>query len=951
MKRIYTLISLFMAIFAMSANAQTWDFSGKGVPDVDVTNLNADATNWKYDTKNNRWGNVNALENAELTANGKTIYFTDGLLFTAPAADNVRIDAKKNCLTLNNSKVVVKIKNLRAGFKVIVKSQCSSPDVKRTINATNVTSETFGKLEGVYGTTLEFTGEVTADGDITLQPTGGMYIHLISVVDPNEEPAPDPSSFNKTTNSVFKNANNNQMQLTLSSGENFYYNTAELKAVNIDGKKVLVESLAANVDADYYDGTLSNIQFFKGQPTGAEAQEIKNGGIVITEAKGWLETAYIKFTPTADAKTYNVYVKGGQFSAYTKIDGPLVRNYGTYGRADMVGLPAGSYDMKVVAVDESGNEIASSASEALGMTVKAYDRRGFAHFNMAHEIGAYDETGKLLSNAVVIYVTAKNAKTVEATVLREGKMQTFTGLQAILDAYQKKGEKTPIAIRLIGKISKADLDAISSSAEGLQIKAAENYGYMPITVEGIGDDATVHGFGFLIRNCGYVEMRNFAIMDCLDDCVSMDTNNEHLWIHNLDLFYGATGGDADQAKGDGTLDIKGNSRMTTMAYNHLWDSGKASLCGMGGDSEEYISYIGNWFDHSDSRHPRVRCMTVHVLNNYYDGVAKYGAGATTDSDIFVEGNYFRNTKYPMLISKQGSDIATDSKGTFSGEAGGMIKSYGNKIIGATRYVTYQQNNTQFDAYEAATRDEKVPATVKAVLGGATYNNFDTDASKIYSYEALAADDVPGEVTGWTGAGRLGHGDFKWNFTNADDKDYSVNKALKSAIQGYQSSLVGIFGGETINPGGNTGGNEGGEGGNTGGNEGGEGGGQGTTPSSPTIDGPTSCNFVGKACSNPTQFTVSGSYSNSKGTATYKGTEYKYCLKMESATSVKFKTSKDFKLVLVFASTEANNDKAIKVNGTAKKSDANGQVIMDIPAGDYELTKGNSTNLFFIDITE
>lgn len=950
MKRLYSIVSLLMAFFALSANAQTWDFSGEGISDADIANLKADAANWKYDETYNRWGNVNAINNAELKANGKPIYFTEGLLFTAPAAEYVRIDAKKTCLTLNNSQTVVKINNVKAGYKVTVKAQCSSKDTKRTINATNVTSETFGKLEGVSGTTLEFTGEVTADGSITLQSTGGMYVHLISVVDPNEEPAPDPSSLNKTTNSVFKNANNNQVQLTLFNGENFFYNTAEVKAMNINGKKVLVESAAANVDADYYDGTVANIQFFKGKPTGAEGN-INNpaGAVQITEAKGWNESAYIKFAPYEGAKTYNVYVKGGQFSSYTKIDYQLVRNYGAYGRADMVGLPAGTYDMKVVAVGSDDKEIASSASEATGMAVKAYDRRGFAHFNMAHEIGAYDKTGKLLPNAVVIYVTATNAKTVQATILREGKMQTFTGLQAILDAYQKKGEKTPIAIRLIGKVAKADLDAISSTAEGLQIKGAANYDYMPITVEGIGDDATVHGYGFLIRNCGYVEMRNFAIMDCMDDCVSMDTNNEHLWIHNLDLFYGSIGGDADQAKGDGTLDIKGNSRMTTMSYNHLFDSGKASLCGMGGDSEEYISYIGNWFDHSDSRHPRVRCMTVHVLNNYYDGVAKYGVGATTDSDIFVEGNYFRNTKYPMLISNQGSDIATDSKGTFSGEAGGMIKSYGNKIIGATRYVTYQQNATQFDAYEAATRDEKVPATVKVVLGGAIYNNFDTDASQIYAYEALAADDVPGEVTGWTGAGRLGHGDFKWTFTNADDKDYSVNKALKTAIQGYKSSLLGIFGGEMVNPGTDPG-NDPGTDPNPGTDPGNDPN-PGTNPSSPTIDGPTSCNFVGRACSNPTQFTVSGSYSNSKGTATYKGTTYSDCLKMESATSVKFKTSKDLKLILVFASTEANKDRVVKVNGTAKKSDSNGQLIMDIPAGDYELTKGDTANLFYIDITE
>lgn len=91
----------------------------------------------------------------------------------------------------------------------------------------------------------------------------------------------------------------------------------------------------------------------------------------------------------------------------------------------------------------------------------------------------------------------------------------------------------------------------------------------------------------------------------------------------------------------------------------------------------YISYNNNWFDHCDSRMPRIRTMSVHVWNNYFDGISKYGVGATSGSNVFVESNYFRATKCPMLISKQGSDISSDPKGTFSGEDGGMIKSFGN----------------------------------------------------------------------------------------------------------------------------------------------------------------------------------------------------------------------------------------------------------------------------------
>ena len=42
--------------------------------------------------------------------------------------------------------------------------------------------------------------------------------------------------------------------------------------------------------------------------------------VQIIEAKGWLESAYVKFGLLDGAKTYNVYVKGGQYADYTKID-------------------------------------------------------------------------------------------------------------------------------------------------------------------------------------------------------------------------------------------------------------------------------------------------------------------------------------------------------------------------------------------------------------------------------------------------------------------------------------------------------------------------------------------------------------------------------------------------------------------------------------------------------
>ena len=392
------------------------------------------------------------------------------------------------------------------------------------------------------------------------------------------------------------------------------------------------------------------------------------------------------------------------------------------------------------------------------------------------------------------------------------------------------------------------------------------------------------------------------------------------FVNNMDYFYGNTGGDSDQAKGDGTVDLKGGTKYVTISYNRFWDSGKSSLCGMGGDDANYITYHHNWFDHSDSRHPRIRCMSVHIWNNYYDGVAKYGVGATTGASAFVEANYFRNCNKPMLISMQGSDIGSDGKGTFSSEDGGIIKSYKNIFTEKSKnfkYVTYQTNNVEFDAYEATTRDETVPGTVTAKKGGTSYDNFDTDASLMYAYTPHSAVDVPANVTGAYGAGRLNHGDFSWDFTGKDS-DYDVDAALKSALQNYKSSLVGVFGDNSSS------------------DEGGI-----ETP----IEGTIGCNFQSKAPSN-TSFTVSGNYSDSKGTATVDGVTYTTCLKIESSTSISFTTTEKMKMTLYFGSNDTKC--SIKVDGTKVSGDtATKTLSTEIEAGSHTLTKADSCNLFYI----
>ena len=737
----------------------------------------------------------------------------------------------------------------------------------------------------------------------------------------------------KITHAVARNSKVNQMYVTTKSGDVKYYNTADLKSVKFEGDKAIIAPKSGS-ENDEYDASVQEISFAKKVEQGASGDFNNPAGVIqITEAKGWQESAYLKWAPFEGASSYNVYVDD------KKIDAQLVRQYKSYYRADVLGLKEGTYSVKVVPVNAEGAEIAG-ANTASNLVVKSYNREGFAHFKY-DGVGAYNNDGTLKAGAKVLYITARSAKTVSTTV-NTGKLETITGLQSIIDAYSKGKDKTPIAFRFIGKISLSDLDHISSSAEGLQIKGAK----MNMTFEGVGDDATVYGFGFLLRNATSVEFRNLAIMRCLDDAMSLDTNNSHVWIHNMDLFYGKKGGAADQAKGDGTVDIKGDSKYVTVAYNRFWDNGKASMCGMKSETgENWITYHHNWFDHSDSRMARIRTMSVHMYNNYYQHNDVYGIGATSGSSVFMESNYFDATKRPIMSSLQGTDAKGD--GTFSGEKGGLIKAYGNVFANKPdnfSYITYAENNTSFDAYEVSDPSEQVPVSVKTLVGGTSYNNFDTNSSLMYAYVADKAADVPAIVEGFYGAGRLNHGDIDFVIpdetvvTNGHQQPWP---ALASLLDSYTSGVVKVFGeSNAAGEGGSTGGGE------TGGSTGGTEGGSTVTP----IEGTVLVTFTDSKPSS-SLVTVSGNYSTSKGTATIDGTSYSTCVKMESATNISVTVDKKVTMTLYFSSADTKTNakidgkKPAEVNAVIDSTAKTMTVTLD--AGSHTITKQDTCNLFGI----
>lgn len=701
-------------------------------------------------------------------------------------------------------------------------------------------------------------------------------------------------------------------------------------------------------------------------------------GLTLTEQSGWLESAYVEWQPVKNAEGYVAYVKEASASddAYEKLDDTLIRQYADYWRADALGLKEGSYVMKVTAVLKDGKTVSESTSS---LEVEKYDRSGFAfseNSKFQTASGAYNDDGTLKKDAQVIYVTPETAKTCTAVV--NGK--EVTGFQSILDAKQSAGTKdtSPLDFRIVGCVTADDVDHFSSSAEGIQLKGKSAYTEMNITIEGVGEDAAVQGFGFLVRNSGNVEFRNFAVMAFMDDGVSLDTKNCNIWVHNMDIFYGSTGGDSDQAKGDGSVDIKGASTNVTVSYVHFWDSGKCSLCGMSDSAEFLVTYHHNWFDHSDSRHPRIRVASVHIYNNYFDGNAKYGVGTTKGSSAFVEANYYRNCKNPMMSSMQGTDAL--GQGTFSGENGGMIKAYNNITVGASSLIyansdagTAKADAVSFDAYLASSREETVPSSYKTVAGATTYNNFDT--SSAYDLGVAEEDiddpqDVPSIVTKY--AGRMNGGDFDWTFQESDDTNYSVDTALKAKVVNYKSSVLAIGGykGVDVEPSTTEKATES----TTKATESTTKATEATTKATEsttkateattkatestteaTTEAPTTApaettakvhNFSTDGTSSDF-YTISGKLSSNKGTVSYNGLSLDTCLKIESKTKITFTTTDKAELVLVF---NQKNSSDIKVDGTVYTL-TDGILSLEIEAGSHEITKESTGNLYYMSVSQ
>ncbi|MGM9600897.1 MAG: dockerin type I domain-containing protein [Faecousia sp.] len=510
---------------------------------------------------------------------------------------------------------------------------------------------------------------------------------------------------------------------------------------------------------------------------------------------GWNESIYAEIDGIEDASVTAVSYSGAMSGQLVGQDLEyLVRQVGTGVRIDIPGLKAGTYSLTVTA---GGVTYTQS-----GIEVTAYDRSGYAHWNYTEGVGAYNDDGTLKANATVLYVTEENKDTVSITaggltvsgignILNTGGKEKSDGLTSKGGKANTNGgileklaqENRPLVVRIVGHVTKPqgvtawgsiDYGGNTDDNGGMcNMSSCRN-----ITIEGIGNDAVVDGWGFAMNTStgdtakGYgknFEFRNITFQNVPEDCIGLsgkqvdDTVTDpvmHCWAHNC-AFYGPknlpdASADQDKGSGDGALDFKAGEYMT-MDYCYFEAYHKTHLIGGGDTNLQYnVTWHHNYYKNCESRAPLGRQANLHIYNNLTEGQTSYCMSARANCYIYSEYNTFINSK----------KISDNS-------VGGIIKSYNDSFQSCT-------GTDVTNLVIATSRNQQVASTNK-------YPNFDTNpeygylADGSYSLEtdtAAAAADVKANA-GPMKLGNLGkdttepgetpvpgEGDYIHNFTES-----------------------------------------------------------------------------------------------------------------------------------------------------------------------------------------
>jgi pectate lyase len=237
-----------------------------------------------------------------------------------------------------------------------------------------------------------------------------------------------------------------------------------------------------------------------------------------------------------------------------------------------------------------------------------------------------------------------------------GPTVTVTSGSALISAMQSTG---PQIVQVSGTISISGMQDVASNK----------------TIVGLGSGSTITGGGLDVDGVTNVIIRNLNFRDWGDDAINLQDGSTRVVIDHNTFSNGSDGG----------VDIKRASDFVTVSWNRFFDHDKTMLLGHSDSNASQdrghlrVTYHHNWFDGTNSRHPRVRFGNpVHVFNNFYSNIGDYGVASTIEGGVLVERNYFENVEDPYHLgegdSPPGSLVARDNflANSGSGQTGGSV---------------------------------------------------------------------------------------------------------------------------------------------------------------------------------------------------------------------------------------------------------------------------------------
>ncbi len=682
------------------------------------------------------------------------------------------------------------------------------------LSCCTVTDPTAGSSGSSQSSGSSESGSGNAQGDSQASGSGGTAATTpsVNIIAPSGSTTPTGSgssigstgSTAPTTSSQPTSGTTNPSLPTTPPEDKVYVNVTFVigegmadRTQSIELGTLLSQPVLEQVSGKYFAGwyankALSGQPFDFSQPVTADmtlyAKWLKRDSN-ITYVAGGYESAALEWKDTEPAKARVGYRVSGT-SAYTYVDAPLIRaKDSATARVDVVGLlGGGTYDFII----QTGSGASLTVEK---LQISSYDRSGYAHFNYSEGVGAYENSGVLKSGALVIYLTESNKNNILASAYVDGKQVDisaymgggqYKGIGELLNNRRYSGSDRfdvgiaklcqvygSVTIRVIGTVTAQQNSDGTSTITGLTDydstgnggstgdngRMARMVNAKNLTIEGIGEDACIHGWGLhFIANdptnqhegAGKsFEVRNLRFEDYPEDAIGMEgiqgekvsasgeisgstsTNAkllspvERCWIHHNSFYpgYCENPAESDKAEGDGSCDFK-RGRYYTLSYNYFVDCHKTNLIGSSDDSLQYdITFHHNYWENCGSRMPLLRNANLHFYNNYIsnDITMTYGttgsklslsyvSSVRANSYMFAEANYYDGCKNPVQVT-----------------SGGAVKAYGNMY-----YACYEDDQSN----KVTNRTDKVSNSCQFAAEGINYSSFDTD-SKLFYYDAEA----------------------------------------------------------------------------------------------------------------------------------------------------------------------------------------------------------------------